>query len=124
MNGKIINLTSDDLSRGGILTPAAAQIATTASGNLGNGTLSIHTFKQVLQASGDTRPSINHTFSVAQSGKTPLAVVGHSMDYQEWGFKRSYLSGDNCILGIYCDKQYWSTSNKINVWVWILYMNN
>lgn len=124
MNGKIINLTSDNLSRGGILTPTAAQIATTASGNLGNGTLSTHTFKQVLQAASDTRPRINHVFSVAQSGKTPLAVVGHSMNWQEWGIGRSYLSGNDCVLGLYCDKQYWSTSNKISVWVWVLYMDD
>lgn len=105
MNGKIINLTPTNLSTGGIFTVAAAKSITTLEDNLGKGTLSVQSHTVNLSRTTDTFTRINHTFSIARSGYTPLGVIQHSVN-PHWGLERLWTRGDNCYISIFCDDQY------------------
>ena len=117
MNGKIINPVPTNLSYGGVFTVEAASPVTTLSSKLGNATLSTASVTASL-AHGDSFPGASTNIPISKSGKTPIGIIGHSVDTKSFGFQRCFINGSNCRVTLYCNEQSISGS-KVNVKVWI-----
>ena len=124
MNGKIINLTPDNLSTGGVFTATAAKTITTLANNLGAADLSVQRHTIRLERSGDMFPSVADAVSIERVGYTPLGIVGHSTSLH-WALKRLRTSGNTCYVTLFCDQQYaGSEPSTIPIQVDILYMKD
>ena len=125
MNGKVINVISTDLSRGGIFTAAAASPITSLSSNLDAAQLSVQEHSGTAKASaGSSFPSPTCTIDITRNGYTPLGIVSVKSSYMGFAFRRYLRSGNEARITLYRDVQGISSTITATITVGVLYMKN